>query len=808
MKWLHISDIHFNYKNYETNNLKKKLIKKLKSLSLDLDFILITGDCFYKYEGFNAEQTQMINFIKELAKACNCDCENVFFSQGNHDVNRNDKERNKLIENVRSGKVDFTNTYEKLCELGNEKFQRICRDVTGTDYQSYNVFHNDSKQYRIVSINSALLSKDDKDSGKLQLCNNKLSDIGDEILDDDKINILIMHHGIEYVKPEDALNFEHWVEDNNVDVVFCGHSHRSSLDIYKDTDREIKQFTAGGIIIDGYAIPSFHICSYNDIECAMETNLYTYASARNDWVLDNSRLRKFNEGTHRCIFPRVFNKSARNLCLEATTIIDEFNTKYFTRYNSQNIYSNKYDGEEVFDSWKIINSLVNIGMPYDRALLVTSDVINEITKKDFHISNKLLSCFELRDVVYQTIVGCQVKGVENEFELSCWASRYARKYNRNKEILVLNAKGDISKLNYTYIKNTLIKQIVKKVTKSTNYYEKITGNELCEMAESILSFLKNMEIFEIRYNVLESLVTEYMTQKPHPWIVHENRDNLIHYHKIQAEKHIFEIVENNCNCSTQIEALYHICSTFMSKYGEIIGCTELSPITALTNSVNWLHDIKKYKENKLPMLKHKIVQLKKDLDNQTIDFEEFKGALNNLYNIIVEKREINSDEGREEILKLWDYLLKLDNKPNTKKISNESPVEKIRTIFDNAEGFIAKSPLRDLPNCFWTEPNWDLYENTTIGRGKQMLVCVLNQIEDIENIHNYLYKNNNKKFKEIVFLFNTFRSFTSEERSMARKYFINDKYVKCIFIQNEYFTKLSENVDWREIFHMVYKSSR
>ena len=62
MKWLHISDIHFNYKNYETNNLKKKLIKKLKTLSLDLDFILITGDCFYKYEGFNAEQTQMINF--------------------------------------------------------------------------------------------------------------------------------------------------------------------------------------------------------------------------------------------------------------------------------------------------------------------------------------------------------------------------------------------------------------------------------------------------------------------------------------------------------------------------------------------------------------------------------------------------------------------------------------------------------------------------------------------------------------------------------------------------------------------------
>ena len=48
MKWLHISDVHFANLGYSTEELRLALLKKLKETNEKLDFIIITGDCFYK----------------------------------------------------------------------------------------------------------------------------------------------------------------------------------------------------------------------------------------------------------------------------------------------------------------------------------------------------------------------------------------------------------------------------------------------------------------------------------------------------------------------------------------------------------------------------------------------------------------------------------------------------------------------------------------------------------------------------------------------------------------------------------------
>ena len=58
------------------------------------------------------------------------------------------------------------------------------------------------------------------------------------------------------------------------------------------------------------------------------------------------------------------------------------------------------------------------------------------------------------------------------------------------------------------------------------------------MSERILDFLRNMGIFEVREEVLDSLIIEYITQKPHPWLVHNNSKQLLVYHTHQAEEHI------------------------------------------------------------------------------------------------------------------------------------------------------------------------------------------------------------------------------------------------------------------------------
>lgn len=72
MKWLHISDFHFNFKGYESSTVRNKLISALKEQKISVDFILITGDCLYKNgsDGFDGEK--IISYIRGIAKSCNC----------------------------------------------------------------------------------------------------------------------------------------------------------------------------------------------------------------------------------------------------------------------------------------------------------------------------------------------------------------------------------------------------------------------------------------------------------------------------------------------------------------------------------------------------------------------------------------------------------------------------------------------------------------------------------------------------------------------------------------------------------------
>lgn len=77
MKWLHISDIHFNMKGYDAKSVQEKLLVKLKELSLELDFILITGDCLFKFGKESWNQKAVIRYIKDIATACGCSSKSI-----------------------------------------------------------------------------------------------------------------------------------------------------------------------------------------------------------------------------------------------------------------------------------------------------------------------------------------------------------------------------------------------------------------------------------------------------------------------------------------------------------------------------------------------------------------------------------------------------------------------------------------------------------------------------------------------------------------------------------------------------------
>src|SRR5699024_10684684 len=147
-----------------------------------------------------------------------------------------------------------------------------------------------------------------------------------------------------------------------IDIVHCGHTHRAAIETYNDIFRDIKQFTAGALMLDSYAIPSFYIGEYDDRVSQVTLKLYKDSKKTEEWIVDNQHLRKFKNGIYQYTLSRkkVEDEVAENSVLRCKTTVDTFNRKYAQKFSSKKIYSNKYEGLEDFDACKIIHSLVEV----------------------------------------------------------------------------------------------------------------------------------------------------------------------------------------------------------------------------------------------------------------------------------------------------------------------------------------------------------------------------------------------------------------------------------------------------------------
>ena len=266
MKWLQISDLHFGYDGYNAEQLRHNLIEFVKQVG-QIDFVLISGDCMYCNEDEGS-----VDFILELGRACKCSNENIFICPGNHDINL--ENRDIVLFEFDGDKQQ----YEALSKFGYEKFRKIFEKVTGKGYLPYHVIerHIGKEKFRIVTVDSCLFLNGRANQHNLSIVWTELEKLVQQIKNDEYINILTMHHSLDCFEPNSRERFRKWIEDNYIDLVFCGHSVVNEVNINISTKSHIQQFYSGMVPLEDNLTPNFWICQYEAGSSVVEMSLYTY----------------------------------------------------------------------------------------------------------------------------------------------------------------------------------------------------------------------------------------------------------------------------------------------------------------------------------------------------------------------------------------------------------------------------------------------------------------------------------------------------------------------------------------------------
>lgn len=269
MKWLHLSDLHFNYENYDTKKMRYELVKFLSELSKDdsLDVIFITGDISYQNKQYTKELKEFIIGVKKAVNA-----KLLFIVPGNHDLSRG-KNRIKSIYSILENK----NPLNELEEVMSSK-QR--RERLLKPFAKYNKFIEDNgllnscgnlhsfyedERYTITSLNTCLVSCNNGEEGKLLINQDSLFDMwrdnGTE--GNNKFNIAIGHHSIECLNDKEQTRFRNNLSDFNIHMYLAGHFHKPKIDFESNNINNLYTFTVGATVIDGYNTPCFTTGEYN-----------------------------------------------------------------------------------------------------------------------------------------------------------------------------------------------------------------------------------------------------------------------------------------------------------------------------------------------------------------------------------------------------------------------------------------------------------------------------------------------------------------------------------------------------------------
>lgn len=337
IRWLHLSDIHFDYDNYDTLRLRDKLLQFINDLHKEFDFIVITGDISYKGREYNDD---VESFLRNLAKVAKLQSlGQMYLVPGNHDIKR-DALRKRVINDI----LSKNDPAEELNEIDTDSYKLLadsqasyCSFYQNLVNSEYKILENphfviEAGVYNIVHINTCLVSGTDEEEGKLLIGSKKLMQSLRKITGNASLNIAIGHHSIECLSPKEQTRLRNLFSDYNVSLYLSGHVHLPAFNFENNNIHGLNTFVSGAGIVDGYATPGFIIGEFKPEDCQGSITYYKWNKDEEFWHIHAGINRKAPEG----ILPFRVNNSDTDSNEEDVSIEEDDFKKFIIEFH-QNI---------------------------------------------------------------------------------------------------------------------------------------------------------------------------------------------------------------------------------------------------------------------------------------------------------------------------------------------------------------------------------------------------------------------------------------------------------------------------------------
>lgn len=240
IRWLHISDLHFNSDDMSTISLREELPTYLKRNNIKCDYVFCTGDIRTANAYPNHFTDEAAEYIVDICQAVGVDSDRLFIVPGNHDVDRDAVGRDESVKKIcfqRKGEYDpkygkIADEDLRVIHLGQTEFRAFLSKVyiTHPDRVSKYCdplvphFNIETKDFNILHIDSTLTYTKNQEAVDLIL-GTKLLQNALATLNPEKPTILLSHYPFTALLQDEKKYVRELLYRKGVRLWLAGHEH-------------------------------------------------------------------------------------------------------------------------------------------------------------------------------------------------------------------------------------------------------------------------------------------------------------------------------------------------------------------------------------------------------------------------------------------------------------------------------------------------------------------------------------------------------------------------------------------------------